>query len=206
MKTDELQRYLAGVLRYFASAVVGVSLVWAFDEKHDVFEKVYSLAWPATAAFSSWALVGLLAVIGLVTYFVHRIAIHWLVTHLILLSLRRSNPAVPSALDLDFARWMRRGAVAPNPQRAVQGALDEINAAAHFLYCSAWASLLVAGYIYRADGEHLNLMPGFTPIVGVLLFLGLVGDIRAARYDVAAYQKFGATMPNKQMEPTPPGA
>lgn len=190
MTFDEPQRYLAGVLRYFASAAVGVAVVWAFNNKHDIVESVLQQALPKGAVHSNWTLLGLLGVLGLVTYFVHRIGVHWLVTYCILRFLRRHNPDVPSALELDFARWRRRGESQSSPERSVQSALDEMNAAAHFLYCSAWSSLLVASFLYRVGSEHLDLKRGFIPVILAFLILGFIGDIRAARYDIAAYKQF----------------
>jgi hypothetical protein len=189
MTFDEPQRYLAGVLRYFASAAVGVAVVSAFNKQHDVVESVLQQALPKGAVYSNWTLLGLLGVLGLVTYFSHRIGFHWIVTCCILRLRRLCRPDVPTARELDFARWRRRGASKSNPERAVQSALDEMNAAAHFLYCSAWSSLLVAGFLYRA-GEQLELKPGFTRAILAFLFLGLIGDIRAALYDIEAYKQF----------------
>jgi hypothetical protein len=190
---DEPQRYLAGILRYFASAAVGVAVVWLFTDQHQEIKNTLLTIWPQDSAWSNWVFVGVLAVVGLLSYFVHRTAFHWWVNWGILKFIHRRQSPVSSSMDLDFARWQRRGSENAKAARSVQSALDEVNASAHFLYCSAWASLLIALFLYRADISNLHFKKGMGWVVGALLLLGLIGDVRAARYDIEASKKFPTT-------------
>ena len=190
----EILRNLGNILRYFASAVVAVVLVWAFDDGHDVFEHAFNLAWPGQQIPPimplGWVLVGLLVGLGLFSYFIHR-AIHRHITSAILRHYQAEwNP--PTPLELDFARWERRGQHR-SAARSVQEGLDLLNAATHFFYCSALAPVILAAFLELIAPKYLALPWHFTIILLALFALGLSVDIRAAEYDVAAWRRFNSS-------------
>lgn len=196
MVLSEVLRELVSFLRYFAAPGVGLAVVWSFDDGHDIIRVALESAWPWSKPPSVWPLVAFIAIAGLVVYFLHRIALHQLISLGILRLATRSQNVPPTLDDLAFARWRRRGAGPNTPARSVQVALDEMNAATHFLYCSGWSALLTAVVFNSAFPEEFSLAGRCFPFlitVAMFLVVGFAGDWRAARWDRRAFAEFPNT-------------
>jgi hypothetical protein len=184
MNFTELLRSLNGILRYFATAIVGVSLVWAFDDGHDAISDVVAQVWaPSNPGWPpTWAIVGALAAVGLLTYYIHRTAFH---PFFLRLNRRMFGGGWLSDDDLRRMRWVRKGAEVGTSKRSVQDAVDEMCSSAHFLYCSAWAALIIAAFTSRLT-PNLRLTSAFWGTVLGLLALGFRADVHASAADVSA--------------------
>jgi hypothetical protein len=189
MNLTDILRNLTGVLRYFATAVVGVCLVWTFDKDHAAIGAVVGSVWTPSGPAPwppAWAIIGALATVGLLTYFGHRGIAH---RPLLWLNRRIFGRDWPLDDNLRKARWLRKGAKDGTDQRSVQDVLDEISSGAHFFYCSGWAALVVAAFVGRA-APSLNLSCGFWWAVGLFLLVGFIADVQASKADIAAERWF----------------
>jgi uncharacterized membrane protein len=186
MSFNALRDNLTAILRYFASAVVGVILIWVYDNQHDVFWEALNLT--RLPVLPQWVIAALLAVTGLVTYFAHRTVVHPIIGRIIF-AIRGTPWQAPADVnDLHRARWERRGAPEGSQARSIQQALDEINAAVHFFYCSVWSSLLIVALMWYLVPNSLCLSGWFVVALILLLILAIRGDFRAARFDVEAFR------------------
>ena len=195
MNLTETLRNLTGILRYFATAVVGVSLVWAFDDGHDAIATVIGKVWSPTSPAAwppAWAIIGALATVGLLTYFAHRAIAHPL---LLWLNRRMFGRQWPPDENLRRARWIRKGASEGTRERSVQNMLDEASSGAHFFYCSALAALVVDAFVCRVVPD-LNLSWGFWVTAGVFLLVGFIADVQASKADVDAERWFRERLPS----------
>jgi hypothetical protein len=182
MSFADLRQNLTAILRYFGSAVIGVMLVWTCD--HGVFWK--TLETTQLSVLPGWVVVGLLGVLGLLTYFLHRTLAHpWLSALAKGAStwLGRTRDAWPKERDLQHARWLRRGATEGSPGRSIQNGLDEMNAATHFFYCSAWSPIVIVCFLRGvAPLNPCGLWPIIVPVI-LSLVVGFLSDMRAAESD-----------------------
>lgn len=186
----EVVRELVAILRYIAAPVVALIAVWLCDENHDAPSAAARVLPRSADVPLGWVIAALLIAAGLVVYYAHRTLFHPLLG-LVLTRIRihMSGPQ-PSATDLDFARWQRRGAVLGLPQRSVQSVLDEANAASHFFYCSGWCAIGASWVIGTLAPGQLQLGQLFYIVVPTLFLLAVVYDWRMGSFDIEAYRRF----------------
>ncbi len=182
---------VVGLLRYVAAPVAAAFLVGAFDREHDVFAKATRAMWPSDQGPPIWIVGALTLSSGFLVYFLHRNLTHRLVQD----RLCRSAGDGPRRVELDYARWMRRTLPECKPARAVQNALDNLNAAVDFFYCLTLC--LIALPLAMATLFPGSVSLGATRGAGYVLVTLALGWIavgahrRAARYDVVAFERFG---------------
>ena len=191
---NDLVQQIASVLRYLASPVVGLVVAFLADDEHGIVRAVATATWPWNGPPSTWLMAGFLAVAGVTVYFAHRILFHWFVTeYFVRRHARELSPGLTPD-TLAFARWERRGAADHSAEQSTQSALNELNAAAHFFYCSGWSSVLFALIFTLAFSNNYHpSLPSwvvFGLVVVGLFVTALVGDNRTARLDIEAYLRY----------------
>ena len=187
MTIADLFREIVSILRYLAAPWVGLLVAWLVDDGHDIVRVAAKAASSWVMLPFPWLLVALLALVGVVVYFAHRILLHHGIAWILVRHATRNESPRPTVYDLAFARWERRGAPQHSSKKSVQSALDEANAASHFFYCSGWASLLMTGLFKLAFSNVLS----FVGIVSVFLVIGFVGDYQTTKRDLQVYKKYG---------------
>jgi hypothetical protein len=186
---------IAALLRYLASPVTAAFLVGLFDKDHDAFVVITESLWPGENGPPVWIVGALMLTSGLLVYFLHRSTLHrWVQAFLCAFyggEIRR--------VDLDYSRWIRRSLPATHPARGVQAALDNLNAAADFFYCSALCMVAAIPLLHVFFPMSFSFGSKLTAVLYweiAALFLGQAIQIhaRAARYDLYAHEKFGGAV------------
>jgi len=204
MNLTQLLQSFERILRYFAAPAVGIAVACMFDHTGYLLYHLSHLAADSkngqtVAEASWWPLFFFIVVSGFVIYYVHRNTFHflsnwtiesWLVRRSVKKGTLNDKPRVG---ELQFARLIRRGACEHCEQRSVQAGLDQANAAAHFLYCSAWSVLgippILASKIAQftiSGREYL----AYVMVAAFFLTLAVILDWRATRWDIDAYEQF----------------
>jgi hypothetical protein len=201
MEFSKLVHELISVLRYLAPPVVGVIVVWLFDQDHRILQKAAGEAGFSTSGLTTWCVVAFLVALGFVVYFGHRGVVHpfiqaalvWWIAPLVVRIITREQPKKVSVRNLSFAMWHRRSFGENRPEKSTQSVLNEGNAGCHFFYCCSWASLLTATFMAIAFPDCFSISGidcRFWCVVLAFLAIGLVYDIIMTVWDFFAYQQF----------------
>ena len=191
---ESLYQQIIALLRYIASPAIGFAVVVLVDDSHGAAKAVSNAFKLYGSPPSIWQIGGVLAILGVTVYFSHRTLIHPLITNRILARYKRTMKPLPTRDELDFARWERRGREEHSPGRSAQAVLDESNASAHFFYCSAWSSLLLA--LLLRVWDPTNYRPShwswasLAVVVLAFVSIALIADFRTARLDICAYRRY----------------
>lgn len=165
-------------------------MVWLSDEDHDSVIVAARLLPHSAELPLGWTVTAVLLTSGLTIYYTHRTLFHPLVSRILKVIQALREGSQPSEDDLSFARWQRRGAAEGTKERSVQSVLDEINAAGHFFYCSAWSSLVSAWIIGTLAPGHMTLGRLFYLAVALLFLVALVNDWRSRQLDIKAFRRW----------------
>lgn len=194
------------ILRYFAAPVAALVLLWLIDPDHDIIiamsrtesGRVAILQWYDLGSW--WPVIVFAAMGGLCVYHLHRAVAHPLIQLGVRAGLAWWRPvtfsgALSERSNLSFARWQRRTTDRSLLQGAVQAALDELNAACHFLYCTAWCLWIFSVVLTLAFGPWFDATKLLIPLAVyglVLIVAALFYDVSATIRDIEAYNKFNS--------------
>ena len=201
---EAVLRNFGRILRYFAAPVVGLGTVHFFDASNSVLASLVTIADtgnPPEPVISWWPLTMFTLVFGVILYHAHRTLFHSWFNYCDVWVIARLRNKQVTARQLDRARAHRENGPANGPERAYQARLNDLNAAGHFFWCSAWSIWLVPMILSpRFPTIAVGEMWRNYIVVFIFLFLtALISDVRTTDLDFYAYEQY----PAYHGDPTP---